>query len=260
MPQIPLSQGYAALVDDEDYEWLSHYRWRYNSKGYAVHYTRVNGERKTVFMHRLILDAPRGLQVDHINRDRLDNRRANLRFATRSQNQANKERQKNNTSGYKGVNWHAGRWAARIRVNRRRVHLGQYDDPETAALVYDAAARRFYQEFAGLNFPQRATPPEIEHLVERLLTKRAEPPVIIPKRRSRYRGVVWERGRWRAKITVKGVRLHLGCFDEEEAAARAYDAAARQHLGARAKLNFAAEKDAAAPSCLLSRSGQPNAC
>ena len=171
---IPLTKGAVARVDDADYTWLVQMgNWCLSNKGYAVHYTRINGQRKVLYMHRLIMDAPPHLQVDHINRDRLDNRRANLRFATRSQNQANKGLQVNNTSRYKGVSWNRGRWEARIRVhNGRRVNLGRFDDPMTAALVYDAASRLFYADFAGCNFPERPTPPEILNYVMARFRKR----------------------------------------------------------------------------------------
>jgi hypothetical protein len=163
--EIPLANRKGiALVDEADFVRLSALKWYFNSSGYAVHYEG----RKTIFMHRLIMNAPPHLQVDHINHNRLDNRRENLRFATRSQNQANKGRQINNSSGYKGVNFRAGKWDARIRVAHTRLHLGRYDDPLTAALVYDAAARRYYDDFAGLNYPERATDPEIAQLLNNL--------------------------------------------------------------------------------------------
>jgi hypothetical protein len=167
--QIPLTQGRFALVDDADFEALSKRRWSYN-QGYAVHY--VPGSTQMMFMHRLIMTPPPDLQVDHINQNRLDNRRSNLRFATRSQNQANKGIQINNTSGYKGVTCHNGRWEVRIRVNGRRLHLSHYDDPVVAAQVYDAAARRFYGEFATVNFPDQPGSPEIEALLNKVLARK----------------------------------------------------------------------------------------
>ncbi len=227
---IALTKGYLALVDDANFARLSQLKWCYNSSGYAVHYE----DRRTIFMHRLIMNAPPHLQVDHINQNRLDNRRENLRFATRSQNQANKGRQANNTSGYKGVSFRAGKWEARIRVAGGRLQLGRFDDPVTAALVYDAASRLFNVDFAGVNFPERPTSPEIDDLLNRLPRKKAVPAAKEP---SKYRGVAWASGRWRARICVAGTRLDLGWFADEASAARAYDAAALR-LGAAARLNF----------------------
>ena len=106
---ISLTKGAVAIVDDSDFDRLTRMgSWCLSSNGYAVHYTKTNGQRKTLYMHRLIMDAPYDLQVDHIDRNRLNNQCSNLRFATRSQNQANKNIQINNTSAYKGVNWNKG--------------------------------------------------------------------------------------------------------------------------------------------------------
>ena len=102
---ISLTKGATAIVDNSDYDHLTRIgSWCLSSNGYAVHYTKINGQRKTLYMHRVIMDAFYLLQVDHIDRNRLNN----LRFATRSQNQANKNIQINNTSAYKGVNWNKG--------------------------------------------------------------------------------------------------------------------------------------------------------
>jgi len=221
------------LVDEADFAQLSALKWHFNSSGYAVLYEG----RKTIFMHRLIMNAPLHLQIDHINHNRLDNRRKNLRFATRSQNQANKRHQANNTSGYKGVSFRAGKWEARIRVNGRRQLLGRYDDALTAARVYDAASRRYYGDFAGLNFPEAATSPEIERLLDNVPRNKCTP---APRATSRFRGVVWASGRWRARISINGVRVDLGCFEDEAEAAAAYDTAAIQRLETKPHLDVSA--------------------
>jgi hypothetical protein len=106
-------------------------------------------------MHRQILGAPPGQQVDHINGDTLDNRRVNLRLATHGQNQHNRGKYRNNKSGYKGVSWDkaAGKWRAQIKFNNKKYNLGRYHDPIEAALAYDAAAIRLHGAFARLNFP-----------------------------------------------------------------------------------------------------------
>lgn len=132
MKKIKLTNGQYALVDDQDYEWLSQWSW-HPSCGYAG---RNNGYGiKKTLMHRLILNAPDGVEVDHINRDRLDNQRANLRLASRSINQQNKGMQKNNTSGYKGVSWHknCSRWVAYIQRDGKIQRLGTFKTIEEAA-------------------------------------------------------------------------------------------------------------------------------
>jgi hypothetical protein len=145
---ITLSHGEHAFIDDADYAMIAAYRW-YLHHGYAVtiSYPRLR-------MHRLVLNAPLGIGVDHINGDGLDNRRANLRLANDSQNQANRRRLTSNTSGYRGVTLHrqSGRWQAGIKVRGRSVHLGLHDSPIDAALAYDQAAIRYFGVYARPNF------------------------------------------------------------------------------------------------------------
>lgn len=233
---IPLTKGKVALVDDQDYAYLSQWRWRVNSKGYAIRSETINGKEVVYCMHRIILGAKRGQYVDHINHDRLNNIRANLRLCTQSQNQANRRLQKNSTTGYKGVTRSEDRWQARIWVRGRCIHLGYHDTAETAARVYDQAARRFFREFAGLNFPTSPASPIFDQMLDDILAQRhargiqrvAAQRRAASKRASRYRGVRWEHGQWRATICKQGKRHHLGYFTSEEEAAQAYqDAKAR---------------------------------
>lgn len=169
MKQIPLTQGAVALVDDGDYARLITIgNWSLSNRGYAVHYSKP----KNLYMHRLLLAAPPHLQVDHIDRDKCNNQRHNLRFATRSENQANKGVQVNNSSGYKGVTFHHGKWQARIRYQGQRIHLGRFESAKEAALIYDAASRALYGDFAGLNLPLSPTPPELQKRLTKRLSAR----------------------------------------------------------------------------------------
>lgn len=105
-------------------------------------------------MHRVILERmgfKDFAQSDHINQDKLDNRRYNLRPATFSQNGCNQGVQKNNTSGYKGVFWNQGKWMTQIKVDGKVIYLGYYDDPKEAARAYNKAALKYHGEFAVLN-------------------------------------------------------------------------------------------------------------
>jgi hypothetical protein len=123
-----------ALVDDEDYERLSKYTWRLHSKGYATRSSSTNGKETRLMMHREILDTGE-FQVDHIDRNKLNNQKDNLRIATNSINQFNKGKQKNNTSGTPGVFWDRSKnvWRARIQLDGKRIELGRFRTVDEAA-------------------------------------------------------------------------------------------------------------------------------
>jgi len=158
--RIALTQGKYAIVDVEDYERVSQYKWHIrrsnrSSTYYAARTVFVSKyNRKLVSMHRFIMNAPDGLEVDHINGDGFDNRKANIRLATNSQNSRNKPKRRNTKlSRYKGVKRNgSGRWHAVINYERKRIYLGTFETEEDAARAYDAAARKYHKEFARLNF------------------------------------------------------------------------------------------------------------
>lgn len=155
MKTIPLTQGYEAVVDDEDYDSVTRLgSWQItihpNGRKYAVH----NGRGWQILMHRFLIGED-GYDIDHKDRDGLNNVRSNLRTATRSQNNANSKTNCRNKSGYRGVSYHkqARRWEAYIGSNGRKIYLGLYDSAEEASWAYDNKARELYGEFARLNSP-----------------------------------------------------------------------------------------------------------
>jgi hypothetical protein len=160
MIEIPLTQGLVALIDDEDEE-QARFKWFAAASGPAIYAARnarvaerAAGAPSFIRLHRAIMQASRGQEVDHVNGDTLDCRRANLRLATRTQNMQNRGRQRNGASGFKGVSkWKANPgWIAQITILGKRVYLGSFGTPEEAARAYDAAAREAFGVFARLNF------------------------------------------------------------------------------------------------------------
>ena len=157
MTEILLPRGHVLLVDDADAQLVSRRRW-HAIPARSTFYAQAGDDTSTL-LHRWLLDVAPGVLVDHINRNGLDNRRANLRLATTSQNHANRPAPSNNTSGYKGVSRaRSGRWVAYITVDYRRTFLGTFDTAWRAAQAYNAAALEAWGEFALLNVyrPQSA--------------------------------------------------------------------------------------------------------
>ena len=156
--KFELTQGKVVMVDTELYHLLTDYSWhavstKRMSRWYAKTDICVDGKFRGLPMHRLIINAPRDVSVDHVNGNGLDNRLSNLRLCTNQQNICNSAIRKDNSSGYKGVHRrYNGLYQARIIRNGARISLGHYDDPCLAAHIYDAAAKYFYGEFAKVNF------------------------------------------------------------------------------------------------------------
>ncbi len=142
---IPLTQDKFTIVDNEDYKWLSCWKWYASFQQgiwYAMRADYFKGQRKRIYMHRIILNVPEGMVTDHINGDGLDNRKENLRKANASLNQHNRHKLKSNkTSKYRGICWDkiAQKWLARIMFNHKRKYLGCFDSEKKAAEIYNDA-------------------------------------------------------------------------------------------------------------------------
>lgn len=166
MKKIPLrgknGTGKFAMVDDEDFELVNQWKWSVGGAGYPTGsvYVESRGRKWPVLMHRYLLSTPKGMEADHINGDKLDNRRRNIRNCTPLQNMVNRGLTKLNTSGYKGVSWDESRkkWAVRIKIEGKTTHIGRYTNIETAARAYDIKAKEIYGEFAKINFPLNTNP------------------------------------------------------------------------------------------------------
>ena len=149
MKQIPLGENRYTTVSDEDYGWLVAFGWWNNGNDYAK---ASLPDGRQVYMHRVIMDAPDGVTVDHINGDGLDNQRENLRFATQVQQNMNRPKY-GGKSRYKGVyrRYDDRKWVAQISVGDKTQYLGSFKTQEEAAHVYNQEAYRLHGEFAYLN-------------------------------------------------------------------------------------------------------------
>jgi hypothetical protein len=151
MMKIELTQGLFAIVDEIDHAFLSSFNWCVTTAGYAYRVIRLEcGRRTSEPMHRTIMGLAHKekTNVDHINGEKLDNRRSNLRICTVAQNQMNRKKSKSNKSGFKGVTFFRKRWRANIRYGGKQVCLGSYDTPNEAHEVYCLMADMLYGEFA----------------------------------------------------------------------------------------------------------------
>lgn len=162
---IPLTQGYSAIVDDDDYDYLIQWKWcavKNKRMFYAARnlYWNLNGNERgrVLLMHRELIGVS-GLMVDHINRDSLDNRRQNLRLVTNSQNQMNRQ-SRLGASKYKGVHWNKDNmaWKSQIRVGGKKMYLGYFHNEKEAAIAYDCMAIKHFGKFARTNFPYKNEP------------------------------------------------------------------------------------------------------
>ena len=157
MKTIPLTQGYETIVDDEDYEELSKYKWHVGGvKGYtkyAQRKIRINGKRTSISMHVVILASPLGFEVDHKDGNGLNNTKENLRSVKHSDNCKNRKKRKDSTQTFKGIRKRKnGTWRARIYSNGNKIIIGSFQNEFDAASAYDRAAIKYHGEFAKTNF------------------------------------------------------------------------------------------------------------
>jgi hypothetical protein len=224
LKEIPLTKGKFAIVDDEDYELLSQFKWFASGGRYAARLNpkrRLEGEPDLILMHRLIINAPSNLDVDHINRDSFDNRKNNLRAVTHQENMLNYGSKKG-VSKYKGVSkTKEGKWTASFMYKGESFYLGSYESEEDAAKAYNVKASELAEEFAYLN--------NVNHRGFEIKKR---------KKSSNYRGVtVKSNGKINASIEKDGKSYFLGVFDTEEDAARMYNFWAIDLFGNKAVLN-----------------------
>lgn len=154
--EIPLTRGKVALISKSDLPLVSRFKWYYGGAGYAERMSKdPDGKRIAIRLHRFLVGSPEGMQVDHINGDRLDNRRENLRVCTAAENRRNITKISSNTSGFRGVSFakREQNWEAYLWVNNKKVHLGRHATAEEAARAFDDGARKYHGAHGRYNFP-----------------------------------------------------------------------------------------------------------
>ena len=160
MKEIELTKGYKAIIDDDDFERVSKFNWYVCVARKTCVYATAwdSASRKVIYLHRFILDVPKGLQIDHKNRNGLDNRKENLRLATHADNVRNRDNWRKGS--YKGVTPRPSKinpFQARITFNKTSENIGSFPTAEDAARAYDQKAREYFGDFAYLNFPETAS-------------------------------------------------------------------------------------------------------
>jgi hypothetical protein len=163
MKKIKLTQNKWTLIDDEDFELVNKYKWRYvkahNGNGYAHHtihdkeFYKINKKRRiiTLNIQNLIMNPPKGMLVDHINNDGLDNRRCNLRICSYKQNTCNKRKTQNTELKYKGISKYGNRFRAQLHDGGKRYSINGFKTQKEAAIAYNKKAIELFGEFANLN-------------------------------------------------------------------------------------------------------------
>lgn len=222
-----------SVVSECDYDKIKVRRWHKDSNGYAVCYYRDEfGKEGRLFLHREVMCSKEGDVTDHINRDKLDNRRGNLRIVTTSQNGMNRGPNKGRPGGFKGAVGEDGKFVTKVMVEGVSIYVGTFATKEDAAKAYNIVAQEYFGEYACLN--------EIDHVGFSIREKRLN-------NRGVYRGVTYHKRdkRWQASRGVNGKKVFLGYHKTDIEAAKAYDDYLRDVLMIHQDLNFKTERELA---------------
>lgn len=231
---VQLTQGAVAKVSEADFEMISQHSWHLTANGYAARTERSTNRR--IYMHRVINKAPSGMHVHHIDNDPLNNVRSNLRTLTVSQHRGCARKGEGTSSRFKGVHFRAPRgagkgtgcWAAHIKHDGKKLHLGHYMSEMDGAWAYNIKAKEVFGDSAELN-----------ELPLDFMASKLGPTIFKEKGHSQYRGVSFSKSMqsWFAYVMKDGKRVHTSYHATEQDACIAYNAAAAAHHGPTARLN-----------------------
>lgn len=222
--RIRLNRGDTLIIDERDYLSINKYSWTSNN-GYVFRTKFDNGSAKRIYIHRHLTKAPDGMVVDHINGNPLDNRRSNLRVCTHKENSRNRKKPNSGLlSKFKGVRPRENGFEANVSTEGKTYYVGTFSSEIEAAIAYNQKATKLFGEYAMLN----EIPKEYLNVIPKPI-----------RHTSKYRGVLFHKRtkKWQASIQRNKKRTHLGYFDVEEEAAKAYNKKAVELYSERAKLN-----------------------
>lgn len=210
MKSIIIKEGVEAFVDDEDYEYLSQMKWSLMANGYAICGRKIQGiDKKSNMMHRLVINAKKGQIVDHIDRNRINNTKQNLRFVSIEQNCHNSSKRKNAKNKFKGTVYRerVNAYESRCKMFGKHNNLGTYKTEIAAAYAYNKKALELSPDYVFLNKFDLSTE-ELEKKIidELLLPKKAE-------KQSKQKGVIWHKPTQKWMARKKGFKSKL--FKEE---------------------------------------------
>lgn len=223
MKEITLNNNKIVLVDDDDYEKLNYFKWAYSKSGYAL----LRNGGVNIWMHRYIMYLKdSSLVVDHINNNRLDNRKSNLRIATYENNSRNTTLSIKNSTGYRGVIRWRNKYKAQIQYGNKHYHLGIFSTKEGAALAYNKEAIKIFGEYAKLNVVDLALEENPKYRTNKTNF------IGVGIRYNKNIGY-----KYVAQLQKKGIKIYIGTFETKEAAALAYNKKAIEVFGKSTKLN-----------------------
>lgn len=215
-----------ALVDKDVYDRVKDKRWRKSTDGYVVRYASFTEEEsRKKYLHREVLKARKNDIIDHISRDKLDNRKSNLRLVTTSQNGMNRGVNYNSETGFKGSTIERGRYVSKITNEGAIEYIGTFLTAEDAAKAYNVKAEEYFGEYACLN--------DVNHEGFDIEKERT-------KSHGKYRGVCYHKRdkKWQASRSHKGKKHYIGQYDCKIEAAKAYDNYIVNELGITSDVNF----------------------
>ncbi|WP_050613286.1 AP2 domain-containing protein [Bacillus testis] len=240
--EIVLQNGMKAIVDDEDFDRVNKYNWTVHKHSSELSlsvrgHVLVEGKKKTTRLNHFILGMkPNDKQaVTHLNKNLLDFRKNNLQIVSRRHISHCIKARKNCSSDFKGVSWDKAtkKWLAGIQVDGRRINLGRFAIEEEAAVAYNKAALKYFGEHAYQNNLDADNTGDVINMplssIQRLPKK--------DNKSSRFRGVTFYRGKWRARCSYDNQRILIGDFADEIDAAEAYNEKAKEVFGDKAILN-----------------------